>query len=470
MKVYDFVIIGGGSAGLTAAAYAVQFGARTLIIEKRKIGGDCTWYGCIPSKTLLKIASVAQEIRTADRYGLEVQNPRVNLSKVMEEVQKTILSVYEEESPEKLKADGIDVLIGPAKFLDSHRLIVQEEEIHARKILIATGAGPLIPDIPGTNNIQYQTYETIWQLKSLPEHLVVLGGGSVGCELAQAFRRLGSDVTLIEQGDRLLPREDKQSSVTLKEVFVEEGIQMRFSTSPNSFRKDEDGIHINLGNEELICDELLVAVGRTPNVTELSLDKAGIKFGKMGVEVDNFLRTTQKHIFAAGDCIGDYQFTHYAGWQAAMATRNALLPGNSPGKSSFVPGTIFTDPEIAQMGLSEDQAREKYGQNCLIFERPMANVDRARTEYNTRGFIKLIHHHNGTILGVTIVAARAGEMINEWSLAMQNKIKISDISNSIHVYPTFSMLNMQASADIRMNQLLNSSLGKFLKGNVKNKN
>ena len=470
MKVYDFVIIGGGSAGLTAAAYAVQFGARTLIIEKRKIGGDCTWYGCIPSKTLLKIASVAQEIRTADRYGLEVQNPRVNLSKVMEEVQKTILSVYEEESPEKLKADGIDVLIGPAKFLDSHRLIVQEEEIHARKILIATGAGPLIPDIPGINNIQYQTYETIWQLKSLPEHLVVLGGGSVGCELAQAFRRLGSDVTLIEQGDRLLPREDKQSSVTLKEVFAEEGIQMRFSTSPNSFRKDEDGIHINLGNEELICDELLVAVGRTPNVTELSLDKAGIKFGKMGVEVDNFLRTTQKHIFAAGDCIGDYQFTHYAGWQAAMATRNALLPGNSPGKSSFVPGTIFTDPEIAQMGLSEDQAREKYGQNCLIFERPMANVDRARTEYNTRGFIKLIHHRNGTILGVTIVAARAGEMINEWSLAMQNKIKISDISNSIHVYPTFSMLNMQASADIRMNQLLNSSLGKFLKGNVKNKN
>lgn len=467
MKNYDIAIIGGGSAGLTAAAFAVQFGARTLIIEKRRIGGDCTWYGCIPSKTLLKIASVVQEMRTANKYGLEEYSPKVDLAAIMGEIQKTILEVYAEESPEKLKTDGIDVLFGPAQFLDQHRLIVQNEEIHARKILIATGASPLIPDIPGLESIVYHTYENIWQLKELPEHLVVLGGGAVGCELTQAFKRLGSNVTLIEQDDRLLPREDKHSSSVLSQVFAEEGVQMRFNTSPVNVWQDKYGIHLNLGGEVIRCDVLLVAVGRIPNISDLSLEKAGIKYSRQGIEVDKFLHTSQKHIFAAGDCISGYQFTHYAGWQAAMAIRNALLPGNSPGKSNYVPGTIFTDPEISQIGLTEEQAREKFGKNCLVYERPMTNVDRARTEYNTHGFLKIIHHRNGTILGVTIVGARAGETINEWSLAIQNKLKVMDLSNSIHVYPTFSILNMQASASIRMNQLLRGAVGKYLKRLVK---
>lgn len=463
MKNYDVAIIGGGSAGLTAAAYAVQFGARTLIIEKRKIGGDCTWYGCIPSKTLLKIASIVHEFRTANKYGLESHTSKVNLTTVMEEIQKTIFSVYAEESPEKLKADGIDILFGQAQFLDNHRLKVQTEEIYARKILIATGASPLIPEITGLGSINYHTYETIWQLKELPHHLVVLGGGSVGCELAQAFRRLGSNVTLIEKGDRLLPQEDKQSSSVLSQVLAEEGVQTRFNFSPDKVSQDSSGIHLNLGDEEILCDVLLVAVGRVPNVSDLSFEKAGINFTNQGVEVDQFLRTSQKHIFAAGDCIGGYQFTHYAGWQAAMAIRNALLPGNSPGKSNFVPRTIFTDPEIAQVGLLEDQAREKFGKNCFVYVRPMSNVDRARTEYNTHGFLKIIYHRNGAILGVTIVSARAGETINEWTLAIQNKMKVTDLSSSIHVYPTFSILNMQASASIRMNDLLKGAVRKYLK-------
>jgi len=467
MKNYDVVIIGGGSAGLTAAAYASQFGARTLIIEERKIGGDCTWYGCIPSKTLLKIASVVHEMRTANKYGLEAHSPKVDLAAIMGEIQKTILEVYAEESPEKLLSEGIDVLIGQAKFLDKQRLMVQNEEIFAKKILIATGASPIIPEIPGLDSINYHTYETIWQLSELPDHLVVLGGGAVGCELAQAFRRLGSAVTLIEQGDRLLPREDEHSSSVLSQVFTEEGVRLKFNTSPDNVRQDSNGIHLNIAGEEIDCNVLLVAVGRAPNVTDLSLEKADIKFSTQGIEVDKFLRTSQKHIFAAGDCTGGYQFTHYAGWQAAMAIRNALLPGNSPGKSNFVPKAIFTDPEIAQIGFLEEEAREKFEKKCLVYERPMKNVDRARTEFNIHGFLKIIYHRNGTILGVTIVGARAGETINEWSLAMQKKMKVMELSNSIHVYPTFSILNMQASASIRMKQLLGGSMGKYLKGKVK---
>lgn len=467
MKNYDVVIIGGGSAGLTAAAYATQLGARTLIIEKHKIGGDCTWYGCIPSKTLLRIASVVHDMRTANKFGLEAHISKVDLAEIMEKIQDTILDVYAEESPEKLLSEGIDVLIGPAKFLDKHRLIVQNEEIFAKKILIATGASPIIPKIPGLESINFHTYETIWQLSELPDHLVVLGGGAVGCELAQAFSRLGSAVTLIEQGDRLLPREDEHSSRVLSQVLTEEGIRLKFNTSPDNVRQDSNGIHLNIVGEEIDCNVLLVAVGRAPNVTDLSLEKAAIKFSLQGIEVDKFLHTSQKHIFAAGDCIGGYQFTHYAGWQAAMAIRNALLPGNSPGKSSFVPKAIFTDPEIAQIGLLEEEAREKFSNRYFVYERPMKNVDRARTEYNTHGFLKIIYHRNGTILGVTIVGARAGESINEWALAIQNKLKVTDLSNSIHVYPTFSILNMQASASIRMNHLLRGALGKILKGLVK---
>ncbi|MBW6474139.1 MAG: FAD-dependent oxidoreductase [Anaerolineaceae bacterium] len=467
MKNYDVAIIGGGTAGLTAAAHSIQLGAKTVIIEKRKIGGDCTWFGCIPSKTLLKIASIAHEARMSKKYGLEMNVSEVNLAEVMEKIQETILNVYAEESPEKLKEEGIDVLFGSAKFLDSHRILVGDQEISANKILIATGASPYIQNIPGLNLVNYLTYENIWQLKKLPDHLIVLGGGAVGCELAQSFRRLGSNVTLIEQGTRLLPHEDKQASKVIAQVFEEDGVNLKLSTSPDSVWQDSSGIHLKLGEEEVVCDVLLVATGRKPNVSDLSMDKAGINFNEEGIFVDNYLRTSQKHIYVAGDCIGSYQFSHYAGWQAAMAIRNALLPGNSSGKSNNVPGTIFTDPEIAQIGLLEEEAREKFGKKCLVYERPMNNVDRARTEFNMHGFLKIIYHRNGTILGVTIVGARAGETINEWSLAMQKKMSVMELSNSIHVYPTFSILNMQASASIRMKQLLGGSMGKFLKGKVK---
>ena len=265
----------------------------------------------------------------------------------------------------------------------------------------------------------------------------------------------------------MLLREDEHSSSVLSQVFTEEGVRLKFNTSPDNVRQDSNGIHLNIAGEEIDCNVLLVAVGRAPNVTDLSLEKADIKFSTQGIEVDKFLRTSQKHIFAAGDCTGGYQFTHYAGWQAAMAIRNALLPGNSPGKSNFVPKAIFTDPEIAQIGFLEEEAREKFEKKCLVYERPMKNVDRARTEFNIHGFLKIIYHRNGTILGVTIVGARAGETINEWSLAMQKKMKVMELSNSIHVYPTFSILNMQASASIRMKQLLGGSMGKYLKGKVK---
>lgn len=464
MNDYDLVVIGGGSAGLMGAAIAIQFGARTALVEKFRIGGDCTWSGCIPSKTLIKTARVAHEMRTADRFGLPASEPRVNLKAVMEHVHQTIQEVYQEETPEALRADGIDVFMESARFLDAHTLAVGDQHLSARNFLIATGAQPWIPPVPGLDKVNYRTYETIWDLDILPKHMLVIGGGPTGSEIAQAFRRLGSQVTLVECGDRLLPHDDLKASQVIAQVFADEGITLRFQSPVQRAWQDESGIHLEVGSGEIVADEMLIAVGRKPNVDSLGLENAGVKFSPMGIAVDINLRTSQKHIFAAGDCIGSYQFTHYAGWQAAMAARNALLPGNSRGQTDLVPWTTFTDPEVAQVGLTEAQSHARFGDAIMTCEWPMEKVDRARTEGDTAGFLKIVHKKDGTLLGVTIVAGRAGEMIHEWIIALDRGLKVGNLSSAIHVYPTYSVASMQASAAIRIEQLLGGTSGQVIRG------
>ncbi|MGD9099525.1 MAG: FAD-dependent oxidoreductase [Anaerolineae bacterium] len=460
---YDLVIIGGGSAGLTAAGFAVQLGARVALIEKHHIGGDCTWTGCVPSKTLLKAAKVAHEMRSAGRYGLTPVEPAVDLKAVMAHVRKVVAGVYAHETPAALRADGIDVFMGAARFLDAHTLVAGETTLTTRKTLIATGAHPYLPPIAGLQDVDCLTYESVWELETLPKRLLVVGAGPVGCEMSQALRRLGARVTLITDQDRVLPRDDPAASHVLGRVFEAEGIDLRYQSRAERAWQDQEGIHLIADGDELLGDALLITAGRRPNVEGLDLEKAGVVYNAQGIQVDDNLRTSQRHIYAAGDCTGGPQFTHYAGWQAFMAVRNALLPGASKGLSEQVPWTTFTDPEVAHVGLDEDQARARFGDEVMTCEWPMAQVDRARAEGDTKGLIKLVHKKNGTLLGATIVAGRAGEMIHEWIVALERGLKVGDLSNAIHVYPTYSIASMQAAAAIRVEKMLSGASGRVIR-------
>ena len=460
---YDLVVIGAGSAGLTAAGFAIQLGARVALLERNRIGGDCTWTGCVPSKALLKTAKIVHQMRTANNYGIIPANPTVDIKSVMSRIRNVIDQVYEHESPEALRASGVDVFLGNVSFVDPHTIAVDDTALTARRILLTTGAHSFIPPIVGLESVNYLTYETIWEMESLPAHLLIIGAGPIGCEMAQAFVRLGSKVTVIEGGERVLPRDEPAASKVMAEVFTSEGIDLRFNTPVERAWQDAEGIHLFAGGKELLGDALLDAVGRRPNVDNMALDKAGFVYSAGGIEVDDHLRTSQRHIYAAGDCTGGYQFTHYAGWQAAMAVRNALLPGAVKGVSERVPWTTFTDPEVAHTGLIEDEARKRFGDAVLTCDWPMERVDRARTEGDTTGFLKLIHKKDGTLLGVTIVCGRAGEMIHEWIVALEHSLKLGDLAQIIHVYPTCSTAGMQAAADIRVARLLGGTSGRIIR-------
>ena len=446
-EMYDLVVIGGGSAGLSALGFGLRAGKRVALVEKHRVGGDCTWSGCVPSKTLLKAAKVAHHMRTAAHYGVTPAEPQVDLKEVMAHVHHVIAETYAEETPEVLRASGIDVFLGEARFLDPHTIAVGDTTLPARNVLLATGAHPFVPPVEGLNDVGYLTYETVWHLDVLPQHLLVLGGGPIGSELAQGFRRLGSQVTMLASRDRLLPRDDPAASRVIGQVFEEEGIDVRYKARAQRAWQDEEGIHVVAAEREVVGDALLVVAGRRPNVAGMDLEKAGVAYSARGIQVDDTLRTTQPHIFAAGDCIGSFQFTHYAGFQARTAARNALFGDSKVGLRQWVVWTTFTDPEVAAAGLTEPQAREKLGDDAVAtIEWPMEKVDRARTDNDTRGLVKVIYRKDdGTPLGATIVCERAGDLIMEWIYALEYGLKLEDIAGSIHAYPSFSRANVKAA-------------------------
>jgi pyruvate/2-oxoglutarate dehydrogenase complex dihydrolipoamide dehydrogenase (E3) component len=464
---YDLVVVGAGSGGLTAAYVAANMGLRVALVEREKIGGDCTWYGCVPSKSLIKAAKVAHEMRTANAYGLEPTEPHADLSQVMARVQRIIDTIYEEETPEAVAQAGIEVHLGHARFVDSHSIQVGEvDTIRAKKFVLATGAHPFKPSIEGLDETPFFTYLDIWQLEELPKRLLVLGGGPIGAEMAQAFNRLGSQVTLLEGGDRVLPRDEPEASRVLAETFEAEGMTVHCQCRASKIWEAPDGIHVQAACGELVGDALLVAVGRRPNVDGLDLEKAGVAYTSRGIAVDRNLRTTASNVYALGDCIGSYQFTHYANWQAFMAVRNAVLPGKSVGHADIVPWTTFTEPEVAHVGLSEAAAREAYGDKVEVSLFPMSKVDRAHAENDTSGFLKLVFQRGlflPKLLGVTIVAGRAGEMIQEWVMILQSGVSPTKLTRSIHVYPTYTRANTQALGPVLSGGLTQGRLGGLVK-------
>src|SRR6266851_2890430 len=433
---YDLAIIGAGAAGLIAADFAVQLGARTALLEKGLIGGDCTWTGCVPSKSLIKIATVAHHARTASRYGLQVSAPVTDMTQVRAYLRATSQQIYEPTMPEALRKKGMDVLLGATRFLDPHTLEVGMQQIRAKKILINTGAEPHIPAFPGLAEVPFFTYLQIFENDRLPQRMLVVGGGPIGCEVAQAYRRLGSEVTVI--AERLLPSEEPEVSEVMGRIFEQEGVQ-RIVARAEAVRKDGSAITVQTNAGNATGDLLFVATGRAPLVHNIGLEAAKVRYSERGIQVNGHLRTTASHIYAAGDVIGGPQYSHLAGWQGFQAVRNALLPGNNAGMTNALPRITFTAPEVAQIGLTEHAARDRFKHGDLqIMSFDIGKVDRAVNEDDRLGLLKIIARGNGIILGASIVGERAGETITEIAVAMHNKLKLSDLAATIHPYPTYS--------------------------------
>jgi pyruvate/2-oxoglutarate dehydrogenase complex dihydrolipoamide dehydrogenase (E3) component len=456
---YDFVVIGAGAGGLTAARFAARLGAKVALVERDRIGGDCTWTGCVPSKALIRVAKAAHEIRTARRFGIVTGAIDVRMDGVRRYINDKVLQVYKSTSPEVLEGEGIDVIVGRAAFVNGHTLHAGDRQLRGRRYLITTGASPAIPEIAGLESVPYVTYHRIFDNDCLPESLIVVGGGPLGMEIAQAYRRLGSQVTVV--ATRLLPRDDPDAADTVRRVCEREGIRFVFARA-TAVHGDGRVVRLVSDREEISGDYLLVAAGRTPNVQGLALERAGVTHSKRGIVVDDRLRTNVRHIYAAGDVLGGEQFSHVAAWQAFEATRNALLPGSASGRPNPIAWTTFTDPEVAQIGLTESQARSRFGDRLTIARWNLSRVDRAMCDEDEDGFIKIITTGNGTIAGATIVASRAGEMSAEMSLAIARRLKVGDIATAIHAYPTYATAMQQIASEIATTNWVSSVQGRTM--------
>ena len=460
-KQYDLIVIGAGSAGLTAVAFAAKLGVNVALVENDRVGGDCTWSGCVPSKALLQAAKAAHIARTAAQYGVTTAPPQVDMAQVRDYVRGVIADIYQHETPERLRESGVDLFVGAARFLDESTIQSGIQELTAKKFIIATGARPFIPPIPGLDMVPYQTYEQFFNNDRLPGRLLVLGAGATGLEMAQAYGRLGAQVILIDKA--LLPREDPDVADVLQPLLSREGVQF-VAGLVSSVRQPAGEIVAVVNGAEFRGDSLLVAAGRLPNVQGMNLGKAGISYSGQGIAVDDSLRTSVRHIYAAGDCVeGSPQFTHFAGWQAFQAVRNALLPGSSRGFSEDVPRVIYADPEIAQVGLTEAEARERFGGDAQVTQAGLDRVDRAVTDNARAGFIKMVHKGNGRLLGATIVSPRAGEIITEFTLALKHGLKIRDLAEVFHPYPTYSMGVQLPAATAVTDDLLSGTIGKLVR-------
>ena len=462
---FDIAVIGAGSAGLTAARFAARLGKRVALIEANRVGGDCTWTGCVPSKALLHAAKAAHTVRNANRYGITVRVHQVDFGAVMGRVKQAVKAVFAEETPATLRSEGIEVLEARAVFQDARTLTVGQQQVTARRILVCTGAGPFVPPIPGLEDAPYLTYETFWDLGTLPERLTVIGGGPIGCELAQACQRLGARVTLVEAADRLLPNDEPEASQAVAQALRRDGIDLRLSSPVEAVKRSGRGscVLVSAGGGSIKGDAALVAVGRRPNVDGMGLERAGIKHSAWGITVDDHLRTNVKHIYAAGDCVGGYQFTHYAGFQGAMAVRNMMLPGRSRGRPQHPPWATFTDPEVAHSGYTEEEARHRFGDKVRVSVLPMAQVDRAVTEDAVEGFIKVVQRSNGEALGATIVGQRAAETLQAWTLAGDHGLKMGDIARTMQAYPSLATANQQVAWDARLDALMTGVTGRLVR-------
>lgn len=450
---YEALVLGGGAAGLAAATIASGLGAKTAIIEAKRLGGDCTWTGCVPSKALIQAARIAHTVRASGQHGVVAGPPTVEFDRVIANVHRVREQIYSEgESPEVLNKLGIDVVVGFARFIDSHTLEVDGPEVRqvsGKNIFIATGSSPAIPAIPGLKGARFLTNESIFDIQTQPGHLAIIGAGPVGCELGQAFQRLGSRVTILEERPGILEGDDEELSSILQDLLEDEGIRFIMgskitkvvSTGSGSILEIEHGGAV----KDISADEVLVAAGRQVSCTDLGLDAAGIRYTADGIEVDDRGRTSVKHVFAIGDVTGKHLYTHMAEHAARVAVLTALTKTQARLDLEQAVWCTFTDPELAQLGPTEAELKTS-GTNFQVYRIPYAKVDRAIADGQTDGWIKVCAKKaTGRILGVAILGPGAGEQIGLFALAMANGLTLKEIADTVFPYPTYSSGNRNAA-------------------------
>lgn len=468
MESYDLVVIGAGTGGLVAAFAADAMGARVLLVERARMGGECLWSGCVPSKTLIKSARVYDMVQRAAEFGVHLEKPRViwNAIKLrIKDVQDDIKALERQS----MAASNVEFCTGSARFIDPHVLEIESSaatrQIRARKVIIATGSSVAVPKIDGLEDAGFITHQQVFDLPALPRRLAIIGGGPIGCEFAHAFARLGCKVTLLQHGERVLDKEDSEVSDLALKILRAAKVEVLLNCQTQSVRADEDSKYLQVSCEgetrEIKADQLLLATGKKPTIGALDLPNAGVKFNDKGICVDEHLQTSVAHIFACGDVTGRDLFTHAAEHEAKIAVQNALLPLKAKAPAAL-PWTTFLDPEIARVGLTQAQAEKKWHQ-VRVFRQEFKTLDRAIIEGETLGFCKIVTTGAGRIVGAHIVGANAGELIAPWTIAIGEGALISEMGDAIFVYPTLSEISHRVGNDWYQQLLKKPLLHKTLK-------
>ncbi|WP_026379490.1 dihydrolipoyl dehydrogenase family protein [Afifella pfennigii] len=445
----DICVIGAGSAGLTLAAAAAAFEVPVVLVEKARMGGDCLNTGCVPSKALIAAARHVALIREAPLFGVDAGKPQIDFSAVNAHVHRVIASIAPNDSQERFTGLGVRVIREEARFADPRTLVAGESEIRARRFVIAAGSSPRVPQIEGLDRVPFLTNESLFDLEKLPSHLIVIGGGPIGLEMAQAFRRLGSDVTVLEAA-RILGRDDAEFAEIVRRRLVGEGVVLREGAKvARVARRGRYGVRVHLQSEEGEVDQvdgtqLLIAVGRRPNVEGLGLAQAGVDFDDSGIRTDAHLRTSNRRIYAIGDIAGGFNFTHWASYQAGQALRSILFRFGGKVNPDLIAWVTYTDPEIAHVGLTLTQARTRY-RDVRILRWPLAENDRAEAERCTEGFVRVLTTKRGKIVGADIVARGAGELIAPFALTIAKGLHVRDLMAMVLPYPTLAEAGKRAA-------------------------
>jgi mercury(II) reductase len=464
-RIYDLVVIGGGTAGLVSAAGAAGLGARVALVERGLLGGDCLNVGCVPSKALVRSSRLVGETRKAKALGLNVASVSVDFAEVMRRMRERRAGISPHDSARRFASLGVDVFLGNGRFDGPRSVTVDGATLRFKRAVIATGARPSTPDVPGLSAAGYRTNENIFWLTELPERLLIIGAGPIGCELAQAFARFGSAVTVWNRSDRILPREDEDAAAIVERRMKNDGVRFEHRTRVTGVTRGPDGqltlrFERDRGTHEATGDELLVAAGRAPNIESLDLSGAGVRVDGRGIVVDDRLRTSNPRVYAAGDVASGFKFTHAADAMARIAIQNALFYGRKKASALVIPWCTYTDPEVAHVGAYEKEARSR-GLRVETITVPLAAIDRAVLDEETDGFVR-VHHEKGRLLGCSIVASRAGDLIGEAALAVSSRSTLGALADTIHPYPTQAEA-LKRAGDAYRRTLLTPAVARWLR-------
>ena len=461
----DLLVIGAGSGGLSVAAGAVQMGAKVVLLEDHKMGGDCLNYGCVPSKALIAAGKQAHTLRTGARFGVAGVVPQVDYAAAKDHVNNVIATIAPVDSVERFEGLGVRVIQDRGRFIDGNTVKAGTHEITARRVVIATGSSPFVPPIPGLDKVPYLTNETLWDLRDLPKHLLIVGGGPIGIEMAQAHLRLGSKVTVIE-GMKAMGKDDPELAKIVLDRMRDEGMVIEENAMAEEISGAQGDITVKAKDGRVFKGtHLLMAVGRSANMKDLGLEEAGIEYDRGGIWVDASMKTTNNKVYAIGDVAGQLQFTHVAGYHAGVVIRSILFGLPSKAKQGHIPWATYTDPELAQVGLTEQQARGEHGDKVEVARFEFHENDRAIAEGKTTGLIKVMVV-KGRPVGASIVGASAGDLIGVWALAIANNLKMSQVAGMVAPYPTLGEVNKRAAGAYFSPRLFKSAMVKRVVGLV----